>query len=337
MPVPCSVTPAFRHAASSACTPDALWSGIDPADRRHDVLARLEERITSRVLASTGAYTTASASIAQISSSVPIAVHADRVEPADLADVAPDLLRAVHPRADELELGVREHAADRLLPDEPGRPLDHSIGHVEDSRPWQRDWREWHAAYDRCPTSPADAATPRASCRGCIRDALDRHATRSDPRDQRVRGRRPRPARRARRPPACRRRDRAPRRARPRARGDGGRATRRRASTSSAATRRRPARTRARSRPTSCSCAACSATSPTTTSHNTVAHAADALRARCDRDLDPSPPPARPHRRHPPLVRRGRVRGGRVRRLRRRPLRRRRPPPRAADSSSRPT
>ena len=36
---------------------------------------------------------------------------------------------------------------------------------------------------------------------GCIRDALDTAATWSDPGDQRVRGRRPRPARRARRPP----------------------------------------------------------------------------------------------------------------------------------------
>ena len=56
-------------------------------------------------------------------------VHADRADAAELADVAADLVVAVHPRADELELGMREHALDRLGTDETGRPLDHAVGH----------------------------------------------------------------------------------------------------------------------------------------------------------------------------------------------------------------
>ena len=58
-------------------------------------------------------------------------MHAERADARDLAGVATDLGVAVHPTPDELELGVRNDALDRLLADESGRPLDHSIGHAQ--------------------------------------------------------------------------------------------------------------------------------------------------------------------------------------------------------------
>ena len=78
--------------------------------------------------ASIGEYTTASASIAQISSRLRRR-HAGRADARDLAGVATDLLFAVHPTPDELELGVRNDALDRFLADESGRPLDHFVRH----------------------------------------------------------------------------------------------------------------------------------------------------------------------------------------------------------------
>ena len=81
--------------------------------------------MTSRVLASTGAYTTASASIAQISSSVPTAFTPIGSMPADLTDVAPDLVGAVHPRADELELA--DARARRRIASWPTKPVAHWI------------------------------------------------------------------------------------------------------------------------------------------------------------------------------------------------------------------
>ena len=45
----------------------------------------------------------------------------------DPADIDTALLRAVHPAADELELGVREHAFDRGLTDAAGGPLNDAV------------------------------------------------------------------------------------------------------------------------------------------------------------------------------------------------------------------
>ena len=82
-----------------------------------------------RVLASTGAYTTQSAS--DRADLVEVAGRRDTegLEPAELPDVSTDLVGAVHPCTDQLELGVRDHPLDRFLADEAGRPLDHAVRH----------------------------------------------------------------------------------------------------------------------------------------------------------------------------------------------------------------
>jgi hypothetical protein len=57
--------------------------------------------------------------------------HADlSAEPAQVAGVPPDLVGAVHPETDELEIGVIDDAAQRELPDITGAPLDDTMGHA---------------------------------------------------------------------------------------------------------------------------------------------------------------------------------------------------------------
>ena len=164
---------------------------------------------------------------------------------------------------------MREHALDRLLADEAGRPLDHAVGHAMILAHGTATGTSGTATTTRPAARLAQRLARRAAA--ASRDALDAAPAWSDPGRQHVRGRRPRPARRARRPPA----------ARPTSRGRLVELDPELAATAAAhappgvevVVRRRgddERRTRARCRPTSCSCAASSATSPTTTSHNTV-------------------------------------------------------------------
>ncbi len=91
--------------------------------------------MTSRVLAMTGEYTTASASSAQISSRLFVAFTPIGPMLADLADVHPDLVGAVHPTPDELELRVREHAFDRFFAEQSRLPTERRGKSCDDSVP----------------------------------------------------------------------------------------------------------------------------------------------------------------------------------------------------------
>ena len=55
---------------------------------------------------------------------MPVARHAGRGQPGQLAGVAADLVRVVDVDADQLEVGVLEHAAERAGADVAGGPLD---------------------------------------------------------------------------------------------------------------------------------------------------------------------------------------------------------------------
>ena len=129
MPVPCSVTPPARHAASSSATLGRSF-GIEPAERRHDVLARLEDPRSPRSgLAEDRAVERRSRRRAR-------AARRRRSSRARRSGRCPRarrrrarLLGAVHPAADELELGVREDALDRGASDAAGRPLDDAVLH----------------------------------------------------------------------------------------------------------------------------------------------------------------------------------------------------------------
>ena len=59
----------------------------------------------------------------------PIARDAERAEAAQLADVAADLVGAVHPGADQLELRMRDDALHCGAADVAGRPLDDAVAH----------------------------------------------------------------------------------------------------------------------------------------------------------------------------------------------------------------
>ena len=124
MPVPCSVEPPASQAATRA--PGGRRVRVDPADRRDDVLARPEQRDDLVLVGHQR----------RVDDAVGVAVedlllaggreHADRLAADDLADVLAVLVRAVHPGADELELGVREHVLDGGLADPAGGPLGDS-------------------------------------------------------------------------------------------------------------------------------------------------------------------------------------------------------------------
>ena len=265
IPVPCSVALPFE--ARRLQRGDAgRVGGIDPTDRGDDVLARLEQlddvtraRHHRRVDDGVGVER------ADLVEAVR-RLDADRSDVADLADVAAHLVVAVHPTADELQLGMGEDALDRLLAEESGCPLNDAICHamiLSDDARVARLARVAHGI--RPPGHPArpparhgaasasgTCSTPRrrdrsrvvSMCAGEGRDLLGVLEDHPAPR------RRTRPTRRAR--PGAR-----GDRSRPRTRGDRG-VVRRRG--------HEPRRTRARCQPISSSCAACSATSPTPTS-----------------------------------------------------------------------
>ena len=173
MPVPCSVD--LAREARGLDRGDAGRVGrIDPADGRDDVLARLEQpdhvaraRHHRRVDDAVGVER------ADLVEAVR-RLDADRADVADLADVPADLVGAVHPTPDELELGVGEDALDRLpcratrLPTERrGRSCDDSVRMTAPTH----DWHEWHHGVRPAPRARSRAGSP--SCRSASRAALD--------------------------------------------------------------------------------------------------------------------------------------------------------------------
>ena len=85
---------------------------------------------TSSGLAISGAYITASASSARISSTLLVAVTPSGSVPMMFADVPARLVRRVHPAADEFEVGVLKHALDGGDADAARRPLHDPQAHV---------------------------------------------------------------------------------------------------------------------------------------------------------------------------------------------------------------
>ncbi len=80
--------------------------------------------MTSSSLGTSGLYMTQSASRASTSSMLEVAVTPSVSGAEDVADVAPVLVRAVHPAPDQLQLRMIEHAFDGGLADASGRPLN---------------------------------------------------------------------------------------------------------------------------------------------------------------------------------------------------------------------
>ena len=196
----------------------------------------------------------------------------------------PDLVVAVHPTADELEFGMREHTENRFLADKTGSPLDHAIGHgiilshgrvadrrtpAEGRHPQGAVGARWRVIG----TSGTGATTSRrARCRSGSASCRTTSGPRSMPRHRdRFTSSACARARRAtswacsktiRVAPTCAAASSSSIPDSPQSRGN----ARPPGSKCSSATQAMARRTSARYRPISCSCAACSAMSPTTTS-----------------------------------------------------------------------
>ena len=123
------------HAASTSAVRSFSSEREDVADRRHDVLARPQQREDLTLVGQHGRiHDRVGVDRADLVDAVR-RDHAERADPRDLARVEADLGVAVHPAPDELEIGVAEDALDRFLADEAGCPLDHAIGHGQKLRP----------------------------------------------------------------------------------------------------------------------------------------------------------------------------------------------------------
>ena len=133
MPVPCSVTPAARHTASNARP--LVVGRVEPAERGHDVLARLEDAGDDRRVGEQRAVDHAVGVDGEQRLDVGGGGDADRVAADQRADVDAVLVGRVHPAPDQLEVGVIEHALDGGPAHPARRPLDHSKrGHIAPPR-----------------------------------------------------------------------------------------------------------------------------------------------------------------------------------------------------------
>jgi hypothetical protein len=103
--------------------------GIDPADRRHDVLAGTEDRDN---LVLVGKQRTVNHTVSvhgEDRIDVARRSHPDRIEAHDLADVLAVLGLGVHPRANQCQVGMGQRRLNRRLAHAAGRPLHHPDGH----------------------------------------------------------------------------------------------------------------------------------------------------------------------------------------------------------------
>ena len=130
------------HAASNCSTIDSFigvaWVSDD--DRRgDDVLAGLEDAadVGQRLGRSQVARRRVTDGVRVEGEKVVDVVgggDADRIEPGQRAGVDADLLRAVHPHADELEIGTLDRRSERPSTGIAGAPLDHAVRHEASRR-----------------------------------------------------------------------------------------------------------------------------------------------------------------------------------------------------------
>ena len=124
IPEPCSVTPPSTAASAIGLVPRVAQVGVYPADRGDHVLAGPQDRNDLFVVGDQRAVHHAVGVQRQHLVDAGGGGDAERTGAEDLADVAPVLVRAVHPASDQLELRVIQHALDGGLADTSGRPLD---------------------------------------------------------------------------------------------------------------------------------------------------------------------------------------------------------------------
>src|SRR5262249_15051885 len=108
---------------------DVAGARIEPAERRHDVLARLEDAHDLLAVGDDRGVEDAVGLLREERLRVVRGDDAEAAEPAELAGVAAGLPAAGHPAAAERELGWRDDALERGAADAAGPPRDHAIAH----------------------------------------------------------------------------------------------------------------------------------------------------------------------------------------------------------------
>ncbi len=131
--------PARMNAGAMQCDPGPLGDGVDPsafigrrvepAERSDDVLARLQDRGHDLGVGDERAVQDAVGVGGQERVDVTRRGHSDAVATDELADVDTVFGGAVHPGADQFEIGMCEHPGDRGATHSARGPLDYTVAH----------------------------------------------------------------------------------------------------------------------------------------------------------------------------------------------------------------